>query len=264
MLSMEKEYAICYSVNIPLRDCPSDSSEMLTELLFGDACEVMEHKGTWSYIKNKADGYEGWVTTKMLSFIGKEEYDEYNPLSQPVVTGYVSETCEVGGDEHLLLSGGSVLPYYNQSDSTFKVWDKRFYIKPESVEIGHRTITDTARMFLNSPYLWGGKNAFGIDCSGFVQVVYRIHGVQLLRDAREQIKHGHDVSLQDAVPGDIAFFKNSEGKIVHVGILLGDGKIVHASGSVHIDSIDIKGIYSERLGMYTHTLHSVRHINFAV
>lgn len=257
---METRYAICYSANIPLRDRPADGAEMMTELLFGDACIVTDETGTWSKIKNKADGYEGWLTTKMLTFVSKEEYEAYNPLEQPVIAAYVTETVNVRNGEHLLLTGGSVLPYYDEKDSTFAVGNERFRIKREALEVGNASLVDTAMNFLNSPYLWGGKNALGIDCSGLTQVAYRIHGIQLLRDARAQIVHGTDVSLADAKPGDLAFFNNPEGRITHVGIIVEPGKIIHASGSVHIDRIDEEGIYSDRLGRYTHKLHSVRRI----
>lgn len=258
---MEKEYAICYSVNIPLRDRPADCAEMMTELVFGDSCEVFEKRGTWCRIKNRSDSYEGWLTSKMLTFVSREDFEAYNPLEQPVVSTYISEANEVGGHEHLLLSGGSVLPYYNPEDSTFQVNDRRFQINPMCLDTKGRTVAETAKMFINSPYLWGGKNVFGMDCSGLVQTVYRIHGVQLLRDARAQVIHGNPVSLENSSPGDIAFFSNGEGNIIHVGILLGEGKIVHASGSVHIDNIDYNGIFSEKSGQYTHHLHSIKHID---
>lgn len=260
---MEVRYAICYSANIPLRRTPEDGAEMMTELIFGDACKVFEEKGTWCRIVNKSDGYEGWLTKKMLTFVEKEEYDRYDPLAQPAVASYIAETVEVGGSEHLLLTGGSALPYYDCLDSTFQVAGRRFYIRPECLDTRGMTIAGTACQFINSPYLWGGKNALGIDCSGLTQVVFRIHGIQLLRDARDQVAHGESVSLENAVAGDLAFFANAEGRIVHVGIILGGGRIIHASGSVHIDRIDGKGIYSEALGKYTHSLHSVRHIDVA-
>lgn len=257
---MKTKYAICYSADIPLRSEPSDGAEMMTELLFGDACIVMDETGTWSRIKNKSDGYEGWLTTKMLTFVSESVYNSYDPIGQPVVSESIVKTVNTDSGEHLFLTGGSVLPFYDNVSSTFAVDDRRFHISPEYVGRAGNSISATARKFLNSPYLWGGKNALGIDCSGLTQVVYRIHGIQLMRDARAQIVHGKEIALRDAKDGDLAFFENKEGRIVHVGIITADGMIIHASGSVHIDRIDENGIYSERLGKYTHKLHSLRRI----
>lgn len=258
---METRYAICYSVNIPLRSEPADGAEMMTELIFGDSCVVLEETGTWSRIINKTDGYEGWLTTKMLTFVSKKEYDSYNPADAPVVTSSFALAFDKDSDEKIVLTGGSVLPYFNRSDNSFSVENRRFVIDPSCLADRGNDIVGTACQYLNSPYLWGGKNVMGIDCSGLTQVVYRIHGVQLQRDARAQVVHGREVCLSDAIPGDLAFFANPQGRITHVGIIIGNGKIIHASGSVHIDTIDEQGIYSERLKKYTHTLHSVRHID---
>lgn len=252
------EYAICFLPNIPLRRTPEDGGEMMTELLFGDACEVFEYTGTWAKIKNKADDYEGWLTAKMLTFISKEEYDAYDPTVLPVISTYYAEAFNDKG-EHLLLTGGSVLPDYHQ-DGSFRVKDERYRVEPSKVELPvGETVLQTAYKFLHCPYLWGGKNALGIDCSGLTQVVMRIHGKQILRDARQQVAHGDLVPfIQDALPGDIAFFDHDDGRISHVGIVAEDGHIIHASGSVHIDKLDGEGIFSEEKGVYTHKLRLIK------
>lgn len=254
------KFAMCFLPNIPLRRTPEDGGEMMTELLFGDACIVYEYDKTWARIRNKADGYEGWLTTKMLTPISEEEYVAYNPLTQPVVSSYYAEAFNDETGEHLLLTGGSVLPEYRQ-DGTFRVKDTRFHINPAyvAVKIASESLLDTAFKYLNCPYLWGGKNALGIDCSGLTQVVFRIHGVQLLRNACQQVNQGELVPfLQDARPGDLAFFDHDDERISHVGIIAGKGKILHASGCVHIDKLDNEGIYSEERGFYTHKLRLIK------
>ncbi|MFI5159591.1 MAG: C40 family peptidase, partial [Sphingobacteriales bacterium] len=100
---------------------------------------------------------------------------------------------------------------------------------------------------------------FGIDCSGFVQAVFKLHGTKLKRDASQQAEQGSLIeSLEEARLGDLAFFKNADGRVVHVGIMLNNKQIIHASGKVKIDSIDEDGIYSEELKRHTHTLHSIK------
>jgi gamma-D-glutamyl-L-lysine dipeptidyl-peptidase len=112
---------------------------------------------------------------------------------------------------------------------------------------------------LNSPYLWGGKTPFGIDCSGFTQMAYKLAGIKLRRDAWQQAEQGHTINLlEETEPGDLAFFDNDEGNIVHVGIILRDHKIIHAAGKVRIDSIDHYGINNKELKKYTHKLRLIK------
>jgi cell wall-associated NlpC family hydrolase len=126
------------------------------------------------------------------------------------------------------------------------------------------TLAAVYQHFLNSPYLWGGKSVFGIDCSGFVQQVLKMFGIKLLRDAYLQAEQGQPVqSLQEAKLGDLAFFQNEKGKVTHVGIMLDEGKIIHASGQVRIDTLNKDGIVTEA-GERTHSLHSVRRINLSL
>lgn len=254
---MPMKFAMCFLPNIPLHRTPEDGGEMMTELLFGDACLVYEYDKTWARIRNKADGYEGWLTTKMLTPISEEEYNAYDTMKQPVISSYYAEAFHENG-EHLLLTGGSILPEY-ETDGSFRVKNTRFRLNPQCAVSVTESVLDTAYKYLNSPYLWGGKNALGIDCSGLTQVVLRIHGVQLLRNACQQVNQGELVPfLQDARPGDLAFFDHDDDHISHVGFVVGDGKVLHASGSVHIDRLDNEGIFSEERGFYTHKLRLIK------
>jgi cell wall-associated NlpC family hydrolase len=120
-------------------------------------------------------------------------------------------------------------------------------------------LLQTAKKWLNAPYLWGGKTFLGVDCSGFVQTVFKVHGIRLSRDAWQQVKEGEAVEkLSFAKTGDVAFFNNPEGRITHVGILLNRNQIIHASGKVRIDKIDEEGIINIRADKRTHQLHSMK------
>ncbi len=252
------EYAICFVPNIPLRRDHDECSEMMTELLFGESCTVTDSWGSWSKIINKADGYEGWLTTKMLTSLNKEEFDTYNPAAQTVVTTLFTQAMSETTGKCILLTGGSLLPEY-RADGTFRVKSDRFRLNPTDVIPLKESLLDTSRRFLNTPYLWGGKNAMGMDCSGLTQVVMRMHGLQILRNASHQATQGEMVSfLQEARPGDLAFFDHADGHISHVGMVAEDGYIIHCSGSVHIDKLDDEGIFSEELNMYTHNLRLIK------
>ena len=124
-------------------------------------------------------------------------------------------------------------------------------------------LVNTALHYLNSPYMWGGKSPFGIDCSGFVQCVYQLHGVQLPRDAYLQAEHGETLGfIDESEAGDLAFFDDEEGKITHVGIIMSDYHIIHAFGQVRIDRLDQTGIFNNALNKHTHKLRVIKKIEF--
>lgn len=256
-------HAICALSAVPVRKEPSDKSEMTTQLLFGDACTVIADDGGWSRIRNKADGYEGWVTAKMLEPMTEEAYAGYDMSAAPVVTCGMAFAYNVQTGACLLLSGGSLLPMFDSFSSVFSAGKDRFHIEKRYIESlsGRESPVDTSLRFLSTPYLWGGKNVFGMDCSGFMQVVFRMHGVQIARDASMQAGEGIAVDgLSQAVGGDLMFFGNEQGRITHVGMYMGNGKIIHNSGCVHVDSVDETGIFSHSAAGYTHRLACIRRL----
>ncbi len=270
------EYAVNRCTVTPVRQEPSEGSEQLTQLLFGEVCEVLDRLPRWTKIRSTLDGQEGWVDFKMLTPASHLSPITSNLPATVVATPIAIATAMETGEE-LMLTLGTRLPNY--AHGTFEVLGKQYLIDPACVSqpisnspsgrpIGEtpsysHNVCAIAQTLLNAPYLWGGKNAMGMDCSGFTQVVYSVFGINLLRNAREQITQGTVVpSLSDAQPGDLAFFDHADRdpkatNISHVGILLDNKTIIHCSGCVHIDTIDEQGIHLPD-GDLTHHLVQIK------
>ena len=258
-------FAINHCTVTPVRQEPSEGSEQLTQLLFGEVCEVLDRLPRWTKIRSTLDGQEGWVDFKMLSPAYSLSPITYR-LPTTIVAVPMAIATAMETDEELMLTLGTRLPNY--SHGTFEVLGKQYLINPATVrgerrEARGEEICAIAQTLLNTPYLWGGKNAMGMDCSGFTQVVYAAMGVNLLRNAREQMTQGELVpSLAEAQPGDLAFFDHADRdpkatNISHVGMLLSPTEIIHCSGYVHIDTIDEQGIHLSD-GELTHHLVQIK------
>lgn len=271
------EFAINHCTVTPVRQEPSEGSEQLTQLLFGEVCEVLDRLPRWTKIRSTVDGQEGWVDFKMLTYVGDEAMGLKGDEAMRHVVVPMAVATDMGTSEELMLTLGTRLPNY--AHGTFEVLGKQYLIDPTCVSqpisnspLGHpiggtpsdsHDVCAVAQTLLNAPYLWGGKNAMGMDCSGFTQVVYSVFGINLLRNAREQITQGIEVaSLAEAQPGDLAFFNHADRdpkatNISHVGLLLDNQTIIHCSGCVHIDTIDEQGIHLPD-GELTHHLVQIR------
>lgn len=250
---------------LPMRREPSETSEMVNQLLFGEHFTILEEVPRWAYIHSLIDAYEGWVDSKMFSLISDEIAEQLDDINFPVVNRPIVNAYIDSKNESILLPGGSLLPFYNPDTEICTLNEFEFHIARECVNMpdekifNEEDLISVAFTFLNSPYLWGGRNALGIDCSGFVQTVFRICGIDLPRDAAQQVEHGAVVNfLQETHPGDVAFFENEEGRIIHVGILISPRQIIHASGKVKIELIDNQGIRNEDSGLYSHKLRVVK------
>ena len=261
-----KEWVVNRCTVTPVRMEPSEGSEQLTQLLFGEACQVLERLPRWTKISSTVDGQEGWVDFKMLSDV-KGENGKVKGEGVVAVPMTVATDMETG--EELMLTLGTRLPNY--AHGTFEVLNKKYLIDPNcvncledaSLQLRGEEICAIAQTLLNTPYLWGGKNAMGMDCSGFTQVVYSVFGINLLRNAREHITQGTPVaSLAEAQPGDLAFFDHADRdpkatNISHVGLLLDNKTIIHCSGCVHVNYIDDMGIHLPD-GELTHHLVQIK------
>jgi hypothetical protein len=249
------EYGICNLSIVPLRAEANDRSEQVSQVLFGEIFEITEWKENWVKITTSYDNYTGWIGRLQFTMLGHLAFKRIKQTPPPLTHRAVTQAWKITNNSVLYLPMGSSLSCLE--GTTCHIGDDRFEIIGE---IGEKdNIVATATSFLNTPYLWGGRTHFGIDCSGFTQAVFRLQGVNLLRDASQQVEQGYIVkSLKETKMGDLAFFDNPEGKVVHVGILLNNEKIIHASGKVKIDGIDEKGIYSEDLKRHTHKLRAIK------
>lgn len=248
---------------VPLRKEDDDASEMVSQLLFGEIAEILEEKAhNWMLIRAERDGYEGWVDPKMMAaWSGTEAIQGWKWVNE------LSLDCRDrygGKGQHLRLTAGCRIPITEQTESQIisQVGGRRISIPVEGLSsdtnFDRTTVVELSSLFLGAPYLWGGKTVWGVDCSGLVQTVFAIAGKQMLRDASQQITAGKTVSFGESGPGDLAFFVNENGKIHHVGILLGDGEIRHAHGWVHDDLFTEEGIRNRLSDKLTHKLHTIK------
>jgi hypothetical protein len=253
-------FGICLLSHIPGRREGSDKSEMVTQLLFGDAYAVVEVQEKWVKIKTHFDDYDCWISKNQHFEISEKIYGEL--LSAPLVLSDDLVQVVQEGATYLPIVMGSALPLFKNGE--MKIENRTFLFDGKSIEpadINKGKILEYAFMYLNAPYLWGGKSPFGIDCSGFTQMVYKLCGYNLPRDAYQQFELGTSHSfVEEAEAGDLAFFDNEAGKIVHVGIVVEPGKIIHASGKVRIDNLDHQGIFNKELNQYTHRLRIIKNL----
>ena len=256
-------YGICNLSIVPCRAEASDRSEMVTQLLFGEHFEIIEVQKKWVKIRIAYDNYECWIDPKQLQIISEETYKELQTSALHITTDLVQVVMSKENDQVFPIVIGSILPYFDAEVCNLEGHEYAFEgtsVLPSQVSDKNKII-EFAYSYLNSPYLWGGRSPFGIDCSGFTQIVYKLAGEKLPRDAYQQAELGQTLSfIEEAEPGDLAFFDNEEGRIIHVGIILEENQIIHASGKVRIDTIDHYGIYNKELKKYSHNLRLLKKI----
>ncbi|MFY9242860.1 MAG: C40 family peptidase [Polaribacter sp.] len=251
-------YGICNLSIVPIRKEANHLSEMTSQLLFGEHFTVLEKTKNWSKIKVFFDDYEGFIDNKQFAEISEKTFQEL-ATAKSMHSANIVDFIVSSKNELITIPIGCKLPFLSDKEllinSTKYSYEGNFF----TGKLPKQEIIQKAYTFLNTPFLWGGKTPFGIDCSGFTQTVYKLCGYKLFRDAQEQSKQGEVLSfIEESEPGDLAFFDNEEGEITHVGIILNDYQIIHAFGKVRIDTLDHSGIFNADLQKHTHKLRVIR------
>ena len=251
-----KKY-ICDNLFVPLRSAPNHKSEMLSQILFGEKYSIVDTIGSWIKVETAFDNYTGWIDADHNHLTPYNADDKGLVLNRQLV-------CFKQDKTQITLEAGCEI--YNPDFSTgkFTLAGNVYTVAGEFCEdyvTVNESISETAVRYLNSPYLWGGRIPSGIDCSGFTQLVFKIHGIAIARDSWQQANEGEPVDfINDATSGDLVFFDNEQGKITHAGMILSPGLVIHASGRIRIDPIDHQGIFKKNINGYSHRLRMIRRI----
>jgi cell wall-associated NlpC family hydrolase len=232
---------------------------MVSQLLFGESVEVIDKADSWRKVKIMDDGYTGWIDKKQIVSCSEEEI--INTTDHPATLTLDIVQIVIFNQRNIIpIVLGSQLPLFREKK--FTIGKTEYLYDGNVIAISSpepSKIIEHAYMYLNAPYLWGGRSPFGIDCSGFTQMVFKLCGIRLKRDAHQQALSGKTINfLNEAVAGDLAFFDNAEGKITHTGIILPNNKIIHSSGKVHVDQLDHQGIFNLETNKYTHNLRVIK------
>ena len=240
-------YGICLLTVIPMRKLSSHKSEMINQVLFGETFKILKQKKEWSFINLSHDNYSGWINNNQYKIIDEKniKYEISNNLNCLIKVNNI--------EQQLVL--GSFIPVNKSLRKNLKIdFNLNFSVSDKEV-----SLQKVAKKYLNTPYLWGGRSPVGIDCSGFIQMVFRFFKINLPRDAYQQAKKGKKINFENCKTGDIAFFEEKN-KISHVGIIFPKNKIIHSSGKVRIDQLDKKGIYVCELKKYSHKLKLIKRV----
>lgn len=208
---------------------------MVTQLIYGETYEIISQEGDWYKVRTDYDSYEGFLSAVSHTELRSElKTTIQNELFSVLGIGGEIVICSMGSEVYQQLIGHEENP------------------TNDPVELAMR--------FLGVPYLWGGRTFGGIDCSGLVQIVYKVLGVKLPRDASQQQKIGTKLKFDEIRQGDLIFFE-SDARVTHVGMSIGNGEIIHAHGKVRIDQLTKKGIYNRDKDSITHSYHSAKRVS---
>ncbi len=258
-------YGISNLSIVPVRSEPREKSEMCTQILFGEHYTILEEQAKWCHVELAIDGYQGWIDRIMVNEVDEQYFLQLSEIPLTVTTDVFNIVQMRGDYTNFLIVAGSTLPNFEPVTRTFQIGGIVYTIQGNSINPLSRSvrevIIENALKYFNSPYLWGGRSPFGVDCSGFTQVLYKMAGLSIPREAQQQSLMGDNLSfVEEALPGDLAFFDNEDGAIVHVGIIWEKNKIIHSSGKVRIDNVDHFGIHNIDTKRYTHQMRLMRRL----
>ena len=260
MKSSTRQFGIVHLALVPMRAEASDKSEMVNQLLFGETFEVLEQDRQWVQIQTSFDQYQGWIDEKQFLLISQSEHQKLQTLAPIHALETMHSILHIS--EYFPILFGSRLPYFNGRKA--QVANKNYtYLGETSHKMGEekaspQQIIGFAFKYLHAPYLWGGRSPFGIDCSGLTQMAFKLGNISLPRDAYQQAEIGDTIDFSKAKAGDLAFFNNDNGKIIHVGIVLNNSSIIHASGKVRVDKLHESGIFNVDTKKYSHKLSIIK------
>lgn len=246
------QYAICNLGVVPLRAEPAHTSEMVSQLLYGESYKILEVRAKWSRIRTSFDALEAWIENNQILKISESDFENLQ-TGESLLSADLVEFVTAG--EQLI-----PIPLGSEIQGVELLGHKHAGTTSGGTQPKEKLI-ETAFLYLNAPYMWGGKTPMGIDASGFTQMVYKLNGYKLARHAAEQARQGESLSfIEESEPGDLAFFDSPDGVINHVGIMMRDNYILHADGKVRLDRIDHSGIYNSELRRHTHKLRVIKKI----
>ncbi len=249
--ALDQKHAFCLVSVSPLRKEPKDSAEMISQLLFGEIVKIHSVSGPWVEVTTLLDDYKGFVDSKHLLPLSDE--DTLNWQGIYTIQHNINKQISTPWGKQIISCGSFIGP-----TPSFKIGNYSFECPTDAQELNRDIVLAN---LINTPYLWGGKSSFGIDCSGLSQLFFRLSGINLPRDAYQQAEIGKSIAFGNHQKNDLAFFKNKDGKIIHVGIIQENNNIIHASGRVRIDGLDETGIFNNEMNQYTNFLSCIKEIN---
>lgn len=249
------QFGICHLSTVPIRENADNLSSMQSQLLYGDCFKIKESRKFWSRIETLNDKFEGWILNNQFRVLSDDEYSRVNDSKGDTFNGDLVSYISDAREELIAIPIGANIRHCKIFQHQFE--GHQYQIKDSL----RNSLVDTALLYLNSPFVLGGKTPFGIDPSGFTQMVYKMQGITLFRTIEKQASQGYPLSfIEESEPGDLAFFDDKDGVIDHVGLLLQNNHIIHVHGKVRIDRIDHTGIFNTEERLYTHKLRVIKKV----
>lgn len=283
----EETYGVVYnSVGTIYRES-TYGSELVSQALLGMPVKILDKKGGWRRIQTP-DHYIGWIngSVEPMTKAALQEYLQEPKIIITSLYAFSYEQPNIKSQTVSDLTAGNMLEIKEEKRKFYSVCypdGKTAYVAKNDAlplkkwiknhELTGEEIVKTAKRFTGIPYLWGGTSSKGLDCSGFIKLVYFIHGIILARDASQQVLYGKLIDekgvVDSALPGDLVFFgekatpENPKEHVAHVGIYMGNKRFIHASDYVHISSFDPSDpLYDEyNTGRYLRTKRILCEVN---